>query len=127
MTTRRLIRFSLDQSPGRWDHADRKDYEGFAAAQGVSQGSPQRASTTQRAEHHLSPSNRQGKIKHIGLSEVSASTLQRAVQITHVDAVQLEYSPFSLECEQDNDARFGVRKVCRDLGIALVAYSPLGQ
>ena len=68
----------------------------------------------------------QGKIKHIGLSEVSATTLRRAVKIAHVDAVQLEYSPFSLECEQDNDPRYGVKKACQELGIALVAYSPLG-
>lgn len=71
--------------------------------------------------------DRQGKIKYIGLSEVSARTLHRAVKVEHVDAVQLEYSPFSLECEQDDDERYGVKKACEDLGVALVAYSPLGQ
>jgi aryl-alcohol dehydrogenase-like predicted oxidoreductase len=71
--------------------------------------------------------NRQGKIKYIGLSEVSARTLRRAVKVEHVDAVQLEYSPFSLECEQDEDERYGVKKACEELGIALVAYSPLGE
>ena len=69
----------------------------------------------------------QGKIAHIGLSEVSATTLRRAVKVAHVDAVQLEYSPFSLECELDDDERFGVKKACEELGIALVAYSPLGK
>ena len=71
--------------------------------------------------------DRQGKIKYIGLSEVSARTLHRAVKVEHVDAVQLEYSPFSLECEQDEDERYGVKKACEELGVALVAYSPLGE
>ncbi|KAJ9090919.1 hypothetical protein QFC19_009345 [Naganishia cerealis] len=64
----------------------------------------------------------QGKIKYIGLSEVSAATLRRACAVAHVDAVQMEYSPFSLEVEQ-----FGVLDACRELGVALVAYSPLAQ
>jgi aryl-alcohol dehydrogenase-like predicted oxidoreductase len=70
---------------------------------------------------------RQGKIRHIGLSEVSGTTLRRASKIAHVDAVQLEYSPFAMECEMDDDVKFGVRKVCRELGTAIVAYSPLGE
>ena len=64
----------------------------------------------------------EGKIKYIGLSEVSADTLRRACKVHHVDAVQLEYSPFSLEVEQ-----FGLLDACRELGVALVAYSPLGM
>jgi aryl-alcohol dehydrogenase-like predicted oxidoreductase len=68
---------------------------------------------------------RQGKIKYIGLSEASARTLRRASKIVHIDAVQLEYSPFALECEADDD-RYGVLKACRELGTAIVAYSPLG-
>ncbi|KAJ9123361.1 hypothetical protein QFC22_001560 [Naganishia vaughanmartiniae] len=66
--------------------------------------------------------DRQGKIKYIGLSEVSAATIRRACAVAHVDAVQMEYSPFSLEVEQ-----FGVLDACRELGVALVAYSPLGR
>jgi aryl-alcohol dehydrogenase-like predicted oxidoreductase len=66
--------------------------------------------------------DRQGKIKYIGLSEVSAATIRRACAVAHVDAVQMEYSPFSLEVEQ-----FGVLDACRELGVALVAYSPLGE
>jgi diketogulonate reductase-like aldo/keto reductase len=69
---------------------------------------------------------RQGKIKYIGLSEASARTLRRASKIVHIDAVQLEYSPFALECEADDD-RYGVLKACRELGTAIVAYSPLGE
>jgi aryl-alcohol dehydrogenase-like predicted oxidoreductase len=66
----------------------------------------------------------EGKIKYIGLSECSADTLRRACKIAHVDAVQMEYSPFSLEVEQ---SQFNLLKTCRELGTALVAYSPLGR
>lgn len=65
---------------------------------------------------------REGKIRYIGLSEVSADTLKRALKIAHVDAVQVEYSPFALEIESD---QIGVMKVCKENGIAIVAYSPL--
>ncbi|EGU77946.1 hypothetical protein FOXB_11543 [Fusarium oxysporum f. sp. conglutinans Fo5176] len=41
----------------------------------------------------------QGKIKYIGLSEVSSTTLRRACKVAHVDAVQVEYSPFVLDIE----------------------------
>ncbi|KIM75965.1 hypothetical protein PILCRDRAFT_98821 [Piloderma croceum F 1598] len=61
---------------------------------------------------------RTGKIKHIGLSEVSAAT------ITRIAAVEVGYSPFNLEIE---DAQIGVLSVCRELGITLIAYSPLGR
>ncbi|KAH8082762.1 putative aldo-keto reductase [Filobasidium floriforme] len=74
----------------------------------------------------LKEAQQQGKIKYIGLSEASARTLRRASKIVHIDAVQLEYSPFALECEADDD-RYGVLKACRELGTAIVAYSPLGR
>ncbi|KAA8571405.1 hypothetical protein EYC84_001408 [Monilinia fructicola] len=57
-----------------------------------------------------------------GLSEVSASTIRRAEKVHHIDAVQVEYSPFALDIEQND-----VLKTCRQLGIAIVAYSPLGR
>jgi len=66
----------------------------------------------------------EGKIKHIGLSEVSAATLRRACKIEHVDAVQIEYSPFFLDMESPE---IGLLQACRDLGVAVVAYSPLGR
>lgn len=64
----------------------------------------------------------EGKVKHLGLSEVSASTLRRACNVAHIDAVQMEYSPFSLEVEQ-----MGLMSACKDLGVAIVAYAPLGK
>ncbi|QSZ32036.1 hypothetical protein DSL72_001605 [Monilinia vaccinii-corymbosi] len=65
---------------------------------------------------------RDGKIRYLGLSEVSANTIRRAEKVHHIDAVQVEYSPFAMEIEQND-----VLKTCRQLGIAIVAYSPLGR
>lgn len=65
-----------------------------------------------------------GKIKYIGLSEMSAETLRRAEKVVHIDAAQVEYSPFSLEIE---DPQIDVLKAARETGTAIVAYSPLGR
>lgn len=67
----------------------------------------------------------EGKIKHIGLSEISSSTLRRACKIAHVDAVQIEYSPFDLDIEGAEGT--DLLKACRELGVAVFAYSPLGR
>jgi aryl-alcohol dehydrogenase-like predicted oxidoreductase len=67
---------------------------------------------------------RQGKIRHIGLSEVSASTLRRAHAVHPIAAVQLEYSPIAIELE---DPKIGLLQTARELGIAIVAYSPMGR
>ncbi len=64
----------------------------------------------------------QGKVRHLGLSEVSASTLRRACKVAHIDAVQVEFSPFAMEPETQ-----GLVAACEELGVALVAYSPLGR
>jgi aryl-alcohol dehydrogenase-like predicted oxidoreductase len=44
--------------------------------------------------------------------------------VHHIDAVQLEYSPFALDIESPS---IGILETCRELGIAVVAYSPLGR
>ncbi len=62
-----------------------------------------------------------GKIRYIGLSECSVNTLERAVKAARITAVQWEYSLFTRDCEQ------GVLDLCREHGIGLVAYSPLGR
>ncbi|KAI0414339.1 putative aldo/keto reductase [Xylaria grammica] len=67
----------------------------------------------------------EGKIKCIGLSEVSSSTLRRACKVGQVDAVQAEYSPFEREIE--GAAGTNLLDTCRELGVTLVAYSPLGR
>ncbi len=62
-----------------------------------------------------------GLIRGIGLSEVSASTLRKAHAVHPITAVQSEYSLWSREPEDE------VLETCRELGIAFVAYSPLGR
>jgi aryl-alcohol dehydrogenase-like predicted oxidoreductase len=64
---------------------------------------------------------KQGKIKHIGLSEVSAETLRRAHSVHPITAVQTEYSLWSREPEKE------IFDVCQELGVTFVAYSPLGR
>ncbi len=64
---------------------------------------------------------KEGKIRAIGLSEVSADTLRRAHAVHPVAAVQSEYSLFHRRVEKD------VLPACRELGVSLVAYSPLGR
>ncbi|WP_037312130.1 aldo/keto reductase [Ruegeria halocynthiae] len=63
----------------------------------------------------------EGKIARIGLCEVSGETLRRAHAVHPITAVQTEYSLWSRGVEDD------VLPVCRELGIGLVPYSPLGR
>jgi aryl-alcohol dehydrogenase-like predicted oxidoreductase len=63
----------------------------------------------------------EGKVKALGLSEVSGDTLRRAHAVHPIAAVQSEYSIFAREVED------GVLPACFDLGTTLVAYSPLGR
>lgn len=63
----------------------------------------------------------QGKIRGIGLSEVSAATLRKAHAVHPVTAVQSEYSLWSRDPEED------ILTTCKELGVAFVAYSPLGR
>jgi aryl-alcohol dehydrogenase-like predicted oxidoreductase len=62
-----------------------------------------------------------GKIRHIGLSEVSPQTLRRAHAVHPITAVQTEYSLWTRDAEQ------GVLAACRELGVGFVPYSPLGR
>ncbi|KAK4156575.1 NADP-dependent oxidoreductase domain-containing protein [Chaetomidium leptoderma] len=65
---------------------------------------------------------RTGKTKYIGLSECSAATLRKANSIAKIDAVQAEYSAFETLHETD-----GLIDAARELGVAYVAYGPLGH
>ncbi len=67
---------------------------------------------------------RAGKVKYLGLSEVSAATLRRAHAVHPIAALQVEYSPFTLDIEDD---KYAVLKTARELGIKIVAYSPVGR
>ncbi|KAJ2895945.1 putative aldo-keto reductase [Zalerion maritima] len=67
----------------------------------------------------------EGKIKAVGLSSVTSRTLLRASAICPIDAVQVEYSPWSVEIE--GEAGTNLLRTCRDLGVTVFAYSPLGR
>jgi aryl-alcohol dehydrogenase-like predicted oxidoreductase len=67
---------------------------------------------------------KEGKIKYLGLSECSATTLRRAHAVHPIAAVQMEYSPFALEIESDQT---NFLKTARELGVKIIAYSPLGR
>jgi len=64
---------------------------------------------------------REGKVKHLGLSEPSVDSLRRAYKVHPIVAVQSEYSLFTRDPED------ALIPALADLGIALVAYSPLGR
>jgi aryl-alcohol dehydrogenase-like predicted oxidoreductase len=64
----------------------------------------------------------EGKVKHFGLSEPGAQTVRRAHAVQPVTALQNEYSLWTRGPETN-----GILKACDELGIGLVAYSPLGK
>jgi len=64
----------------------------------------------------------QGKVKHFGMSEPSAQTLQRAHAVQPVTALQNEYSLWTRGPETN-----GILDACEELGIGFVPYSPLGR
>jgi len=64
---------------------------------------------------------RQGKIRYIGLSEASSDTIRRAHKVHPVAALQSEYSLWTRDPEDE------ILSTTRELGIAFVAYSPLGR
>ena len=63
----------------------------------------------------------QGKVRYIGLSEASAATIRRAAKVHPVSALQSEYSIWSRDIEDE------IIPAIEELGIGLVAYSPLGR
>ncbi|MGC2194983.1 MAG: aldo/keto reductase [Terriglobales bacterium] len=64
---------------------------------------------------------KEGKVRHVGLSEASASTLRRAAKVHQITALQTEYSLWTRDPEHE------ILATCRELGIGFVAYSPLGR
>lgn len=63
----------------------------------------------------------QGKVRHLGLSEVAADTLRRAHSIHPITALQSEYSLWTRDAERE------MFPLCRELGVAFVPFSPLGR
>jgi aryl-alcohol dehydrogenase-like predicted oxidoreductase len=64
---------------------------------------------------------RQGKVRHLGLSEAATGTIRRAHAIHPITALQTEYSLWTRDVEQ------AILPTCRELGIGFVPYSPLGR
>lgn len=64
---------------------------------------------------------KEGKVRYLGLSEVSADTIRKAHQIHPISAIQIEYSLWTTELEKDTIPAI------REIGASLVAYSPLGR
>lgn len=62
-----------------------------------------------------------GKVRHLGLSEVSPQTLERACKVHQITAVQSEYSLWTRDPED------GILAACEALGVGFVPYSPLGR
>ncbi|KAJ3289477.1 hypothetical protein HK104_007425 [Borealophlyctis nickersoniae] len=65
---------------------------------------------------------KEGKVKYLGLSECSGETLKKAHAVHPISCVQIEYSPWTLDIEQNN-----LLTTARSLGVSIVAYSPLGR
>ncbi|KAI6019787.1 NADP-dependent oxidoreductase domain-containing protein [Pisolithus orientalis] len=72
----------------------------------------------------MAKSVKAGKVKYLGLCECSANTLRRAHAVHPIAALQVEYSPFTLDIE---DPKIGLLQTARELGITIVAYSPVGR
>ena len=64
---------------------------------------------------------KQGKVRHIGMSEAAPATLRRAAKVHPIAALQTEYSLWTRDVENE------ILPTCRELGITFVAYSPLGR
>ncbi len=64
---------------------------------------------------------KEGKVRYLGLSEASAKTLERAHKVHPISALQSEYSLWTRDLEDE------ILPKCRQLGIGLVPYSPLGR
>jgi aryl-alcohol dehydrogenase-like predicted oxidoreductase len=64
---------------------------------------------------------KEGKVRHIGLSEAAPETLRRAHAVHRITALQTEYSLWTRDAEPE------ILPACRELGIGFVAYSPLGR
>lgn len=67
---------------------------------------------------------KEGKIRYLGLSECSARTLRRAYAVHPIAAIEMEYSAFATEIEAEDTALLAT---ARELGVTVVAYSPLGR
>lgn len=63
----------------------------------------------------------QGKVRYVGVCEVSPATLRRAHKAYPISVLQTEYSLWFRDCEQE------ILPLCRELGVTYVGYAPLGR
>lgn len=63
-------------------------------------------------------------MRYIGLSECSSTSLRRAHAVHPISAIEVEYSPFILDIE---NPQIGLLATARELGVKVVAYSPMGR
>lgn len=71
--------------------------------------------------HELKKMVEEGKIRYIGLSEANPDSIRRAHAVHPISAVQIEWSLWTRDVEED------IVPLCRELGIGIVVYSPLGR
>ncbi|KAH6558271.1 hypothetical protein KP509_1Z071200 [Ceratopteris richardii] len=71
--------------------------------------------------HEMKKLVEEGKIKYVGLSEANPDTIRRAHAVHPLSAVQIEWSLWTRDVEED------IVPLCRELGIGIVVYSPLGR
>ncbi|KAJ2402523.1 hypothetical protein GGI23_000652 [Coemansia sp. RSA 2559] len=65
---------------------------------------------------------KEGKVRYLALSECTADDLRRAYKVHPIAAVEVEYSAWTLDIERD-----GLLDACRELGVTVIAYAPLGR
>ncbi|EJT98052.1 aldo/keto reductase [Dacryopinax primogenitus] len=65
-----------------------------------------------------------GKVRYLGLSDPSSLALRRAHAVHPITAVQVEYAPTTLDIE---DPKIGLLQACRELGVKVIPWSPLGR
>ncbi|KAH8926590.1 Aldo/keto reductase [Atractiella rhizophila] len=70
----------------------------------------------------LAALQKEGKIKHLGISEATADEIRKAHAVAPISALQIEFSLWTPDIRTN-----GILDTCRELGIAIVAYSPLGR
>ena len=70
----------------------------------------------------LAQLQKEGKVKYISLSECSSESLRRAYEVAPIQAVQIEYFPFTLDIESKD---IKLLETCCELGVTVVSYSPI--
>ncbi|KAF8492232.1 NADP-dependent oxidoreductase domain-containing protein [Russula emetica] len=116
----------VDGSPAYVKEACQKSLEKLGVDQ-IDLYYAHRADPTVPIEHTvgaLAELVKEGKIKYIGLCECNGDTLRRAYKVHPIAAIQVEYSPFTLDAE---DPKIGALAAARELGVTVYAYSPLGR